>query len=231
MPNLQTQAYLRNYIQTNIENGIWKFALRITTNVLDWIITFGVGYEVDKITSDDKKDIWVFVEFFGVLTLCTWIWIIKFCCLNRFCISCWFRCCSKCVHRSQQEDISMGNPEDNGAEADNDTERVGRVEMILDKLHMILNRLGIISVGYELRKQLFKLKPLTFWDYFEISVITLFCIWILTIKYCVLNCGCIKFCCWGLKGCSCVRKRETVGIAIAENGTINAQGDDIEIRS
>lgn len=73
----QTQNYLQNYIRSNIEDGIWGFALRIATTALEFLLIIVIGYEVEKIISDEKKEIWAFVEFFGVSTFCLWIWIKK----------------------------------------------------------------------------------------------------------------------------------------------------------
>lgn len=186
MPNIQTEAYIRSYIEENIRNDVMNFAIKIATFVLEWTITLAVGYEVQKITSDEKKDIWTFAEFFGVLALCVCIWIIKCCCLNKFCINCCINCFSK---KRNQEDIEMGDDDAEGEE------KMSIFATVLGKIHMILNRLAIGAIGFELRKQLFNFKPLTNWDYIEISLIGLFCLWILTIKYCILKCYCLKCCC------------------------------------
>lgn len=225
MASLQTETYLRNYIRTNVENGVWKFSLKIATNVLDWLITLAVGYEVEKITSDERKNVWTFVEFFGIVMLCIWIWIIKCCCLNRFCIT----CCINCVRGKQQEDM------ENGQESEA-TEKVGIVKNILSKMHMVLNRLAIGAIGFEVRKQLFKFKPLTTWDYVEISIVILFCIWILSIKYCILKCHCLICCCWCIKGC-CFRKEEEVELKVIQTqaptesvnvDNVDVQGDNLD---
>lgn len=221
MPSVQTQAYLRNYIQTNVENGVWKFSLRIATNCLDWIITLATGYEVSKVTSDEKKDIWTFVEFFIVSTLCVFVWIVKCCCLNRFCITCCIKCCMKCAQRNQPEEIPMRNRDTDEAEAEA-SEDVGTMKSILNKLHMILNRLAIGAIGFELRKQLFNFKPLTTWDYIEISAIVLFCIWILSIKYCILKCHCLK-CCYCCVRFVCCKKHQGTGTTIDQNEIKNVE--------
>lgn len=226
----QTQNYLRIYIQTNIKNGVWKFALRIATMVLDFLITMAVGYEIEKITSDETKDNWTFVEFFTVLILCLLIWIIKCCCLNRFCIT----CCYKCVHGKRQEGDEM---EDGPEEETN--EKVGMLESVLNKVHMILNRLAIGVLGYELRKQLFNSEPLSTWDFVEISMIILFCIWIMTIKYCILKCSCPRCskgnCSQKDEDKSEIIQNDTIADVVVEvhaehsNGTTEAKGITVEM--
>lgn len=183
MPNTQTTAYIRNYIEQAVRNGVLNLIVRILTFILEWTVTLAVGYEVQKITSDIEKDIWTYVEFFSVLTLCVWIWIIKCCCVNKFCIN----CCINCINKNQNQNVEAENNEDG--------ENVGIWQSILGKMHMILNRLAIGAIGFEVRKQLFKMKPLTTWDYVEISLIALFCVWILSIKYCILKCYCLKCFC------------------------------------
>lgn len=66
-----------NYIRSNFENEFWEFAFRIATTVFEFFLIIVIGYEVEKIISDEKKEIWSFVEFFSVSTLCIWIWIKK----------------------------------------------------------------------------------------------------------------------------------------------------------
>lgn len=193
MPTHQTQEYIRNYIRENVKNGIMNLIIRIVTNVLDWILTVTVGYEVNKITSEEKRDIWLYAEFFGVLTLCVWVWIMKCCCLNKFCINCCIKCATR-RRRAEQNIEASGDENETG-------EKKGMFETVLEKLHMMLNRLAIGAIGFEIRKQISKFKPLTTWDYIEISLIILFCIWILTIKYCCLKCHCLKCCGWCIKGC------------------------------
>lgn len=190
MPNQQTQQYIRNYIEQTIKNDATNFAIKTVARALDWTITMAVGYEVGKITSDEAKDKWTYIEFAGVIALCACIWIIKCCCLNKFCINCCLNCFNK---RQQNEDIEIGN-EQNAVNAEN-TPKIGIWANILQKMHMILNRLAVGAIGYEVRKQLFKFKPLGTWDYVEISIIGLFCLWILTIKYCILKCHFLKCCC------------------------------------
>lgn len=221
MPNLQTQAYIRNYVQESVKNGIMNFVIRTVARALELIVTLAVGYEVSKITSDEKKDVWSYVEFFAVLTLCMCIWVVKCCCVNKFCVNCCIKCFNR--YRNRDENIELENANDDENEP---AEKLGPLETVLQKLHMILNRLAIGAIGFEIRKQLFKFKPLTTWDYVEISAIALFCIWILTVKYCVLKCHCLKLCCCFrcVKGC-CLKKHESVETqsdeSVAQNGLVS----------
>lgn len=189
MPNQQTTAYIRSYIENSIQDavrdGVLDLVVRILTFVLEWTVTFALGYEVQKITSAENRDIWTFVEFFSVFTVCVCIWIIKCCCVNEFCIN----CCLKCMKKNRPAPTVEPEPEPEQGE------RVGIMKSILGKMHMVLNRLAIGAIGFEVKKQLSKLQPLTTWDYVEISLIALFCIWILSIKYCILKCYLLKYCC------------------------------------
>lgn len=185
------QQYIRNHIEQTIKNGATNFAIKTAVRVFDGIITLAVGYEVGKITSDDVKDVWTYVEFVVVLSLCACMWIVKCCCLNKFCINCFINCIGK--KRNRREDIRMEN--ENNAR---NTPEIGIWEKILQTLHMILNRLAIGAIGYELKKQLtkqFQHKQFGTWDYIEITAITIFCLIIFTIKYCILKCYFLKCCC------------------------------------
>lgn len=73
----RTQNYLQNYIRSSVEDGVWDFAFRIATTALEFLLIIVIGYEVEKIISAEKKEMWAFVEFVGVTTLCLWIWIKK----------------------------------------------------------------------------------------------------------------------------------------------------------
>lgn len=200
----QTAAYIRDYIHQQIRDGILNLVVKIATFVLEWTITLAVGYEVQKITSDEKKDVWTYVEFCGILAVCVLIWLIKCCCVNKFCIN----CCINCFNKNRnQPDIEAGRDE-NG-------ERMGLAASILEKIHMILNRLVIGAVGFEIRKQVFKFKPLTTWDYVEISLIASFCVWIISIKYCILKCYCLRCCC----PCCFKNQNEIETIEIRANNT------------
>lgn len=212
MPNPRTKEYIRNYFEQNIKNDATNFAIKTAARILDWTITLAVGYEVSKITSDEKKDRWTYIEFFGVLTLCVWIWIMKCCCLNKFCINCCINCVNKRRNRNEDMEMRSGGGDDNAEQ----TPKIGIWANILQKLHIVLNRLAIGAIGYELRKQIFKFKPLGTWDYVEISIIALFCLWILTIKYCILECHFLKCC------CSCCFKeknndQERVEVEVTQN--------------
>lgn len=218
---MQTQLYIRAYVEAKVKDGVWKFALRTVARVLDWLITLAVGYEVSKITSNDKpRDIWTFVEFFAVVALCILVWLMKCCCLNKFCITCCINCVVK--REGQDEEIGQNVNENEGGE------KMGPIESVLEKIHMVLNRLAIGAIGFELRKQLFKFKPLTTWDYVEISIIALFCLWILTIKYCILKCHCLKICCCCCRrtnGCS-AKKNEDIALTHIQNGIESTNADN-----
>lgn len=189
MCNQQTTAYFRKYIDRTISNGILNTVVECLIFIFEWTVTFGVGYEVEKITSGEEKTTWTYVEFFVVLQLCAWIWIIKFCCIRKSCI----KRCVKCYNKNSKQ------KENEKPEEKPPKKKVGIFKRILNTLHMTLNRLAIGAIGYELRKQLFtrKLKPFGFWDYVEVISIVLFTIWILSIKYCLLKCYCLKCCCPG----------------------------------
>lgn len=225
MPNIQTQAYLRNYIQSNIENGAWKFGLRIATHVFDWTLTFASGYELEKFKSTEKKDIWTYAELFGIFTLISWIWIIKFCCLNRFCITCCVKCCVRCSQRGRQEEMQMRNRDEDDDES---TESVGIVKRVLNILHMILNRLGIGAVGFEAKRHVFTFKPFkpTWKTWLEMSLVGIFCIWILSIKYCILKCYCLKCCCPCIPKCGSKNAAPTIA---DHNGAPNV--NNVEVRN
>lgn len=216
---MKTQLYIRAYVEDKVRDGVWKFALRTVAKVLDWLITLAVGYEVNKITSDDEpRDIWTFVEFFVVVALCVLIWVMKCCCLNKFCITCCINCMVK--RGGQDEEIGQNENEIEGGK------KLSPFESVLAKVHMILNRLVVGAVGFELRKQLFKMKALTLWDYVEISIIALFCLWVLMIKYCILKCHCLTFCC-----CCCrlngrlAEKGEDIAMQCTQNEAVDADAD------
>lgn len=209
MPHHQTQSYLRDYVQNAVKKDGMKLGIMIAGRVIDWLLTLAVGFETSKITSDESKDIWAYVEFFVVLTLCVCVWMMKCCCLNQFCINCGLNCCMKCFGK-QRNDADDANDEADPAE------QLTLMQSILQKLHMVLNRLAIGAIGFEVRKQVFKMKPLTTWDYVEISLILLFTLWILTIKYCILKCHCLKICRWCTKSC-CMKKTESNRTPVTQN--------------
>lgn len=183
---------LENVIQEYLKNSAIQMALNIAPMIIEYLLVLALGYEVNKIFSDEPKDVWTFVEFFGVLSLCALIWMMKCCCLNKFCIT----CCINCVkEKSDEENTAEPEPE----------EKVGLFKKIIRKLHLILNRLAVGAVGYEIRKRIFAKKPMGTWDIVEVVAIVLFCIWIFTIKYCILNGHLFKACC--CFKCRCSQKK------------------------
>lgn len=187
---------LENVAQEYVKNQTISLALKIAGMVIEYVLVLILGYEVHKITSSDQpKDVWLFVEFFSVLSLCALIWVMKCCCLNKFCINC-------CINRIKGKQSEDGNPTD--AEPQ---EKVSTWKCIVRKLHMILNRLAVGAIGYEVRKRIFAKKPMNNWDYAEVAAVALFCIWIFTIKYCILKCYAFKCCANCLKGCCCFGKK------------------------
>lgn len=218
---MKTQLYIRAYVEDKVRDGVWKFALRTLARVLDWMITLAVGYEVNRITSNDEpRDIWTFVEFFVVVALCVLVWVMKCCCLNKFCIT----CCINCVVKRNGQDEEIGQHVNEIEEG----KKMSAIESVLEKVHMILNRLVIGAVGFELRKQLFKMKALTTWDYVEISIIALFCLWVLTIKYCILKCHCLKFCCCCCRLTKCsTEKVENIQMRCMQNEAADADNNGV----
>lgn len=179
MVDQPNQHRIENVIQEYMKNGVINLIVRIIGMSIEWVIVLILGFQWHKLTSDDPKDVWTLVNFFVVLSLCVLIWILKCCCLKRIC-------------KQIMEDAQ-------GADADENVpqEKVGLVKSLVRKLHLILNRVAVAAVGYEIRKRLFAKKPMNNWDYAEVIAVILFCIWIFTIKYCILKCKCFVSC-----GCS-----------------------------
>lgn len=187
MVNQTNQHRLENVMHDYVKNGLKSLIIRFMGMAIEWILVLILGFETNKITSSDEpRDIWTFVEFFIVASLCVLVWVMKCCCLA---------CCMNCFFNQIESGLRQG---DNGnLPADN----IGLVQKIIQRLHLILNRFAVGAVGYEIRKRLFATKPMNGWDYAEITIITIFCVGIFTIKYCVLNCYCLNFICCCCKGC------------------------------
>lgn len=215
MPTVQSD-FVYTYIILGAKNFLINNAIRNLALAFEWVVTLGVGYEINKMFDGNfwHKDVWAFVEFFVVIFACVCIWIVKCCCINKFCINFW--CLRHCNKKSNEaEEIEMRNDQSTLPVGENANK--GPLNAVLDKLHMVLNRLAIGAVGYELRKQLFKMKPLTTWDYVEISVVILFCLWILSIKYCILKCYCLRCCCCGFRLC----RSKNANVAQPQNAPAN----------
>lgn len=189
----QTTAYVEEYIGESIT----EWVVNGIAFLIEWILVLAVGYEIRKITSEDvqiTKNVWPFVELFIVLSLCAFVYIIKCCCL-KLCVKYWFQ--------KVKEDIELERREESGAMEN--TKNGGIWKRILNSAHMALNRVVIGAVGYEIKKQIFSTKILQWdtWDYVEITLVVLFCMWVLLFKYCVLKCVFLRYCCR-----KCFRKKE-----------------------
>lgn len=198
MVNQPNAHRLENVVQEYMKNSAIKFALSIVSMAIEYVLILILGYEVNKIFSDEPKDVSTFVEFFVVLSFCMLIWIMKCCCLNKFCIN----CCINQIKGKQTEDTTT-------ADELEPKEKVSLMKKIVRTLHMILNRIAVGAVGYEIRKRLFAKEPMNNWDYAEVIAVGLFCVWIFTIKYCILKCYVLKCCCPCLK---CGHSQNTVDI-------------------
>lgn len=115
-----------------------------------------VGYEMNKIACDEPKNVWTVAEFFGISTLCTWRWIINYCCSNQICANC-------CINygkwvRSQDEDAQ--NTDEAGVD-----EELTMFETILQNVQMVLGSLESGVLGFDLRYKLFDTMPMKNWDY------------------------------------------------------------------
>lgn len=170
------QHRIENVVQEYMSNGVINLIVRIVGISIEWILVLILGFEWNKLISHHPRDIWTLVEFFTVLSLCVLIWLLKCCCLKRI--------CRKFIENSQGADVDENVPK----------EEVGLIKAIVQKLHLILNRVAVAVVGYEIRKRLFAKTPMDNWDYAEVIAVILFCVWIFTIKYCILKCKCIELC-------------------------------------
>lgn len=169
------QHRLQNVVQEYLKNEAISLIVKIIGMAIEWILILILGYEVNKLTSNESTDFSILAEFFGVLALCVLIWILKCCCLKRL--------CNKIIEQAQNADESEPTKPNTGC-----------TKSIVQKLHLILNRVAVAAVGYEIRKRLFAKEPMNNWDYAEVIAVILFCVWIFTIKYCISKCKCLGFC-------------------------------------
>lgn len=181
----ETRAYLREYINDCIRNETVRYAVQIVTTVIDLALSLAIGYELQKLTSDESNTVWTYIEFVIVLILCWFVWIISCCCINEFCINCAIDC-YECLQRKDQEEDSQ---------SDEAEEKRGILESISEKMQMVLTRLLIIAIGYVIRKEIFRTEPWGVWDTIEIVIIVIFCLWLIALKCCFPKCCHLK-CLW-----------------------------------
>lgn len=191
MVSQETRTFLRKYINDCIRNETVRYGVTIATTVIELALSLAIGYELQNITSDEPNTAWTYVEFAIVLVLCLFVWIISCCCINEFCISCAIDCYN-CL-QDREED----------SQSDEAKEKKGILESILKKIQMVLTRLLIIAIGYEMRKEIFRTKPWRVWDTIEIVIIIIFCLWLIALKYCFLECYHLK-CLWRCFRCRCL---------------------------